>query len=175
MAMATLCPQSEAPSSTMLTGRPERRTLRVQVPVRELEFRRRKGLPPQKDIPGERPVEGAYTMRFSIAPRVQSRTRSRAPGSLAGTPKPKTPRLTAQQTGAKPIRVMGVAGPLRIFSETCFLGSLSYERPTRNGWAGSYVCDHCLVECDGLYRVAQNGFAQRAILPEHYRGNAALE
>jgi hypothetical protein len=72
---------------------------------------------------------------------------------LAGTPKPKTPRLTAQQAGAKPIRVMGVAGPLRIFSETCFLGSMSYERPTRNGWAGSYVCDHCLVVCDGVYRV----------------------
>jgi hypothetical protein len=46
-------------------------------------------------------------MRLSIAPRVQSRSRSRALGSFAGTPKPKTPRLTAQQAGAKPIRVMG--------------------------------------------------------------------
>jgi hypothetical protein len=94
-------------------------------------------------------------MRLSIAPRVQSRSRSRALGSLAGVPKPKTPRLTAEQAGAKPIRVMGVAGPLRIFSETCFLGSMSYERPTRNGWAASYVCDHCLIECDGLYRVGE--------------------
>jgi hypothetical protein len=45
-------------SSAMLTARPERRTLRVQVPVRELEARRRKGSPSQKSIPGERPVEG---------------------------------------------------------------------------------------------------------------------
>jgi hypothetical protein len=73
--------------SAMLTGRPERRTLRVQVPVRELEARRRKG---------SRAVRGRYSiMRLSIAPRVQSRSRSREPGSLAGTPKPKTPRLTA--------------------------------------------------------------------------------
>jgi hypothetical protein len=62
-------------------------------------------------------------MRLSTAPRVQSRSRSRAPGSPAGTPKPKTPRLTAQQAGAKPIRFMGVGGPLRIFSKTYFLGS----------------------------------------------------
>jgi hypothetical protein len=94
-------------------------------------------------------------MRLSIAPHVQSRSRNRGPGSLAGTPKPKTPRLTAQQAGAVPTRVMGVAGPLRIFSETCFLGSLSYERPTRNGWVGSYVCDHCLGVCDGVYRVGE--------------------
>ena len=94
-------------------------------------------------------------MRLSIAPPAQSRSRSRAPGSLPGAPKPKTPRLTAQQAGAVPVRVMGVAGPLRIFSETCFLGSTSYERPTRNGWAGSYVCDHCLVVCDGVYRVGE--------------------
>jgi hypothetical protein len=73
--------------SAMSTGRPERRTLRVQVPVRELEARRRKG---------SRAVRGRYSiMRLSIAPRVQSRSRSREPGSLAGTPKPKTPRLTA--------------------------------------------------------------------------------
>jgi hypothetical protein len=94
-------------------------------------------------------------MRLSIAPPAQSRSRSRAPGSLAGAPKPKTPRLTAQQAGAVPVRVMGLAGPLRIFSETCFLGSTSYERPTRNGWAGSYVCDHCLVVCDGVSRVGE--------------------
>jgi hypothetical protein len=94
-------------------------------------------------------------MRLSITPRVQSRSRSRAPGSLAGTPKTKTPRLTAQQAGAKPVRVMGVAGPLRIFSENRFLGSMSYERQTRNGWASSYVCDHCLVVCDGVYRVGE--------------------
>jgi hypothetical protein len=94
-------------------------------------------------------------MRLSIAPRAQSRSSGREPGSLAGTQKSKTQRLTAKQAGAKPIRVMGVAGPLRIFSETCFLGSMSYERPTRNGWAASYVCDHCLVECDGLYSVAE--------------------
>jgi hypothetical protein len=131
-------------SSAMLTGRPERYTLRLQVPVRELEAR-----------PGERPVEGIYIMRLSITPRVKSRSRSRGPGSPAGTLKPKTPRLTAQQAGAVPVRVMGAAGPLRIFSESCFLGSMSYERPTRNGWAASYVCDHCLVECDGLYRVGE--------------------
>jgi hypothetical protein len=59
-------------------------------------------------------------MRLSIAPPTQSRSPSRGPGSLAATPKPKTPRLTAQQAGAKPIRVMGVGGPLRIFSETLF-------------------------------------------------------
>jgi hypothetical protein len=50
---------------------------------------------------------------------------------------------------------MGEAGPLRIVSETCFLGSVAYERPTRNGWTGSYVCDHCLVKCDGVYRVGE--------------------
>jgi hypothetical protein len=94
-------------------------------------------------------------MRLSIAKCVQSRSRSRGPVSLAGTPKPKTPRLTAQQAGPKPVRVMGVAGPLRIFSETCFLGSMSYERPTQNGWAASYVCDHCLAVCDGVYRVGE--------------------
>jgi hypothetical protein len=37
--------------SAMLTGRPERRTLRVRVPVRELEARRRKGRSPQKRFP----------------------------------------------------------------------------------------------------------------------------
>ena len=94
-------------------------------------------------------------MRLSLSPRVQPHSRGREPGSLAGAPKPKTPRLTAQQAGAKPIRVMRVAGPLRIFSETCFLGSMSYERSMRNGWAGSYVCEHCLAVCDGVYRVGE--------------------
>jgi hypothetical protein len=141
----------------MLTGRPERRTLRVQVPVRELEARRRKG---------SRAVRGRYSiMRLSIPPRVQSRSRSREPGSLAGTPKPNTLRLTAQQAGAKPTRVMGVAGPLRIFSETCFLGSMSYERPMQNGWAGSYVCDHCLVVCDGVYRVGEKWLCEACNSP----------
>jgi hypothetical protein len=50
-------------------------------------------------------------MRLSIAPRVQSHSRNRAPGSLVAAPRTKTPRLTAQQAGAKPIRVMGVGGP----------------------------------------------------------------
>jgi hypothetical protein len=92
-------------------------------------------------------------MRLSIAPRVQSRSPSREPGSLAVTPKPKTPRLTAQQAGAKPIRVMGVAGPLRI------------ERLTRNGWtvhtsaitAWSNVTDSIAWRTDG--------YAARAGLP----------
>jgi hypothetical protein len=112
-------------------------------------------------------------MKFSLAPRVQSRSRSRGPGSLAGAPKTKTPRLNAQQAGAVPIRVMGGPGPLRIFSETCFLGSMSYDRPTLNGRAPSSVCDQCLVECDGVYRVGEKWLCAACNSPRAHRGSAA--
>jgi hypothetical protein len=75
-----------------------------------------------------------------------------APISAAVT---KPPKLTAQQAGAKPTRLLGLAGPLRIFAETAFHGGKSYESPTRRGWAGPYCCDTCLLACDGVYRVGE--------------------
>jgi hypothetical protein len=64
---------------------------------------------------------------------------------------------------------MGVAAPFRIFSETCFLGSMSYERPARSGSAGSYVCDHCLVVCDGVYRVGEKSSSAACNSPNHLK------
>jgi hypothetical protein len=69
------------------------------------------------------------------------------------TAKPKTPSLTAEQAGATSIRIMGEAGPLRMFSETAFSGGMSFESQTRQGFAGAYFCDSCSLACDGVYRV----------------------
>jgi hypothetical protein len=90
-----------------------------------------------------------------ITPPIQPaphKGRARLPPSR--NPKPRTSKLTAQQAGSVPIRVMSEAGPLRIFSETPFRNNTSYESPSRRGFAGSYVCVSGLVECDGLYRAA---------------------
>jgi hypothetical protein len=47
----------------------------------------------------------------------------------------KTPALTDERAGATAIRLMGEAGPLRMFSEMAFSGGMSYESPTRQGFA----------------------------------------
>lgn len=70
------------------------------------------------------------------------------------TIKKKTKYLTAEQAGAKPERLMGPHGPLRMFSATKFASSIYYESRDWNGFAGSYVCDQCLQpEGAGVYRV----------------------
>jgi hypothetical protein len=109
-----------------------------------------------KDIPRERLDDGNYTYAIFSSGTDDSARPSQGTRRTTTIPKPKPTKLTAQHAGAGPVRVMGAAGPLRDFSETCFLGSMSYERPTRKGWAGFYVCDQCLIVRDGVYRVGDS-------------------
>lgn len=46
---------------------------------------------------------------------------------------------------------MWSGGPLRLFSETRFSGSIQVESGQRTGFAGSYVCDECKEPSIGVY------------------------
>ena len=70
---------------------------------------------------------------------------------------PRKNYLTVQGVGAEPMRIMGPAGPLRIFSTTPFQGGIPYESREFDGYAGQYVCDICLKPSNGgIYRVGEN-------------------
>jgi ribosomal protein L37AE/L43A len=65
-------------------------------------------------------------------------------------------RVTAAEAGAKPERLMGPHGPLRMFSTIRFNGSMFYESRDWNGYAGMYVCDQCLEPSPmGVMRVGE--------------------
>jgi hypothetical protein len=143
-------------ASAMLTGRPERRTLRVQVPVRELEARRRKG---------SRAVRGRYSiMRLSIAPRVPSRSRSREPGSLAGTPKPK--HHASPPSKLAPCRSGSWGRSVHSVSSARLVSSGARPTSAPRGTDGPVHTSAITAWSNVMDSIAwlKNGYAQRAIL-----------
>ena len=75
------------------------------------------------------------------------------PPATSKPTKPTKLTQTAQQAGATPRRIMGEAGPQRLFSPNKFEGGQVYESPTLTGYAGAYYCDGCMQPVGGVYCV----------------------
>ena len=81
--------------------------------------------------------------------------------------KPGVKRLTAKEAGAIATRIMGPAGPLRMFSTTAFQGAIRYESRDWNGYAGQYVCESCLEPSHmGITRVGETWTCGACRLPK---------